>query len=238
MMLQTRLSEAGILNRRLRPLQGAPEGSVVLHEIYASIQGESSYAGLPCTFIRTTACHLRCNYCDTPHAFTQGEPWTLQAIHRSVRRLGHNLVEITGGEPLLQNSVLPLMSQLCDAGHRVLLETSGSLDISSVDPRVVRIVDFKTPSSGELSANRYENIEVLTNTDEVKLVLGDRADYEWARDLIAKHKLNEKCTVLLGTIFGELENSRLAQWIVEDQLPVRMQIQMHKAIWHPQARGV
>lgn len=224
--------------RRLGPLRLAPEGGLVLHEIYASIQGESTWAGWPCTFVRTAACHLRCRYCDTPHAFSQGQPFGMEAIYEAVRALGLPLVEVTGGEPLLQPNVLPLMAGLADAGYRVLLETSGSLDISGVDARVVRIVDFKTPSSGEEAANRYDNAAHLRPHDEVKLVLGDRTDYDWAKDLITRLDLSNRCTVLLGPVWNALEPARLAAWMVEDALPVRMQVQMHKYIWDPKTRGV
>jgi len=222
----------------LRPIAGADAQTLVLHEIYASIQGESTYAGQPCTFVRTTACNLRCSYCDTPHAFTQGRPYSLDQTFAQVASLGLPLVEVTGGEPLLQPAANPLMSRLCDAGYSVLLETSGSLDISAVDPRVVRIVDFKTPSSGEEQANLWSNVDALRRKDEVKLVLGNRQDYDWAKDLIERCDLPARCTVLMGSVFGQLPAGTLAQWIVEDRLPVRQQLQMHKYIWDPAARGV
>lgn len=227
-----------ILSRRLKPLERAPDNGLLIHEIYASVQGESTYAGLPCTFVRTSVCHLRCNYCDTGHAFTQGEPMSLDAIVEQVDNLGINLVEITGGEPLLQNNVLPLMTRLCDEGYRVLLETSGACDISVVDSRVVQIVDLKTPSSGEVDANLWSNIEHLKPTDEVKFVIGDKEDFEWCKSVIEKYALDKKCKVLMGVIFGRLEPAELAAWIVEHKLPVRMQLQMHKYIWEPKARGV
>jgi 7-carboxy-7-deazaguanine synthase len=224
-----------MLARRLKPLDNAPKDGLVLHEIYASIQGESTYAGLPCTFIRTTACHLRCHYCDTPHAFMEGRHYTTDEIRQEVQRLGPKLVELTGGEPLLQANVHPLMQQLADDGYTVLLETSGSLDISTTDPRVIKIVDFKTPSSGEDAANLWSNLEHLTSRDEVKLVLGNRDDYEWAKQTIPKI---QRATILLGVVWGELDNQDLARWILEDRLPVRMQVQLHKYIWDPKARGV
>jgi 7-carboxy-7-deazaguanine synthase len=224
--------------KRLRPLTSAPADGLVVHEIYASVQGESTYAGVPCTFVRTTACNLRCRYCDTPHAFTQGEPMSLDAIVARVASLGPRTVEITGGEPLLQTNVLPLMQRLCDAGYRVLLETSGSIDISPVDPRVIRIVDFKSPSSGELEANYWPNVAALRPHDEVKLVLGDRQDYEWAKAVIREHDLAKRCTVLLGPIWGSLDAKELVGWINEDHLPVRLNLQLHKFIWDPKQRGV
>ncbi len=226
------------LKKRLKPLERVLEGGLLIHEIYASIQGESSFAGLPCTFVRTTTCNLRCTYCDTPHAFTGGESMSADAVFAEVERLGIRLVEITGGEPLLQEPIYPLMTRLCEAGYTVLLETSGSLDISRVDERVVRIVDFKTPSSGELDANDYGNIAHLAQGDEVKFVMGSREDYEWARDFTAEHRLTERCQVLMGTVFGQLEPEVLVDWIVEDKLDVRMQLQMHKYIWDPKQQGV
>ena len=226
------------LAKRMKPLSRVAPGELLIHEIYASIQGESSFAGLPCTFVRTTTCHLRCSYCDSVHAFTQGESMTEDAIVAEVERLGVRLVEVTGGEPLLQPRVYPLMTRLCDAGYTVLLETSGSLDISQVDERVVKIVDFKTPSSGEVDENYYENIEKVTRRDEVKFVLGSREDYLWARALIEEHALSERCQVLMGTVFGKLQPVDLVDWIVEDRLDVRMQLQMHKYIWDPKERGV
>lgn len=227
------------LARRLKVIDHhrAP-GGLVIHEIYASIQGESTYAGRPCTFVRTSGCHLRCGYCDTPHAFAQGEWRSHDDILREVEGHGLPLVELTGGEPLLQPEVLPLMKRLCDAGYTVLLETSGSLGIDDVDPRVVRIVDFKTPSSKELGANRYEIIPSLRPSDEVKLVLGSREDYLWAKNLVFEHELARRCTVLMGTVFGALAPRELVDWVVADRLPVRVQLQMHKVIWDPDARGV
>jgi 7-carboxy-7-deazaguanine synthase len=226
-------------NKRLVPLKGLDdERELMVHEVYSSIQGESSYAGRPCTFIRTTACHLRCHYCDTPHAFYEGKAWSIDRVVNTVRKIGHPLVELTGGEPLLQGSAVALMRHLCDEGYEVLLETSGSLDISVVDPRVVCIMDLKTPSSGEEAANDYANIEHLMKHHEVKLVLGDRADYEWAKEILERFELSKRCTVLMGPVYGRLELAELAQWILADHLPVRLQVQMHKVIWEPYARGV
>ena len=226
------------MQKRLQPLEKVREGELLIHEIYASIQGESTYAGLPCTFVRTTACNLRCSYCDTYQAFKGGESMDEDSVFEEVERLGIRLVELTGGEPLLQEAVYPLMTRFCDAGYTVLLETSGSLDISRVDERVVRIVDFKTPSSRECGANRYENVAHLTERDEVKFVLGSREDYEWARALIQEHQLSKRCEVLMGTVFTRLEPKTLVDWIVEDKLDVRMQLQMHKYIWDPKKQGV
>lgn len=210
----------------------------MVHEIYASVQGESSYVGLPCSFVRTTACNLRCRYCDTPHAFAHGGGMSLDAIEAKLDELGPKLVLITGGEPLLQANVHPLMTRLCDKGYTVLLETSGSLDIRPVDPRVVRIVDLKTPSSGEVKANLYANMDALRPSDEVKFVIGDEADYEWARETVAKYDIASKATVLFGPVFGALPPQDLVAWILRDRLPVRMQVQVHKYIWDPAERGV
>src|SRR4051794_24710945 len=176
-------------DQRLRPLQGKPAGSLVVHEIYRSIQGESTFAGLPCVFVRLTACHLRCGYCDTPHAFRQGETLTLGQVVVRALALGDQLVEITGGEPLLQPEVFPLMTRLADAGRTVLLETSGAIDIGPVDSRVRVILDLKTPGSGEVATNHWPNVALLKPTDEVKFVVCDRADFDWAVAQVRAHAL-------------------------------------------------
>jgi 7-carboxy-7-deazaguanine synthase len=223
---------------RLRPLEGIGADRLLLHEIFGSIQGESTHAGRPCTFVRTTACNLRCTYCDTRHAFKGGTSYSLGEVHAAVDGLGLSVVEITGGEPLLQPAVLPLMQQLCDAGYTVLLETSGSLSVAAVDPRVHKIIDLKTPSSGELAANDLTNLQRLSRLDEVKFVLGSRADYDWAKQVLQAHRLADKATVLMGTVFDTVPLAELAAWIVADRLPVRMQLQLHKYIWDPQRTGV
>ena len=226
------------LATRLRPLSGLAPGSLLVHEIYASVQGESTFAGLPCTFVRTTACNLRCRWCDTAHAFFEGRTMTVAEVVAEVERQGLGLCELTGGEPLLQPGSLELMAALCDRRYRVLLETSGSLDVRPVDPRVVKIVDLKAPASGEEPSNRYDNVDALLAHDELKLVLADRADYEWAREKVVELDLARRCTVLFGPAFGRLEPRELAAWIVADRLPVRMQLQLHKYVWDPKARGV
>jgi 7-carboxy-7-deazaguanine synthase len=210
-----------------------------INEIYPSIQGESTWAGLPCVFVRLTACDLRCTYCDTEYAFYEGKKRTLADIITEVLSHDIPLVEITGGEPLLQRNVHPLMTALCDAGRTVLIETSGAHDIGPIDPRVHRIMDLKTPGSGESARNLWTNIPLLEKRDEVKFVIGSREDYEWSREQTRTHSLAERCgTVLFSPVFGKIEPRDIVQWILEDQLPVRFQLQLHKFIWEPRARGV
>jgi 7-carboxy-7-deazaguanine synthase len=223
---------------RLQPLQGKPAGTLLIHEIYRSLQGESTFAGLPCVFIRLTACHLRCVYCDTPHAFAQGEILELDAVLSRALELGDDLVEITGGEPLLQPEVYPLMTRLADAGKTVLLETSGAIDTGAVDARVRIILDVKTPGSGESAANVWGNLERLKPTDEVKFVVCDRDDFEWSIDMINSRHLTARCPVLLSAAFGQLGPTELARLILESGLPIRLQLQQHKILWDPAARGV
>ncbi len=212
---------------------------LTVNEIYRSIQGESTWAGLPCVFVRLTFCDLRCTYCDTAYAFYEGQKMALPEIVAAVLALHCPLVEITGGEPLLQKNVLPLMTQLCDLGLTVLLETSGAHDISKVDPRVRRIMDLKTPGSGEVQRNRFANIEHLNGRDEVKFVIGSREDYLWTREQIETHRLAHRCgTVLLSPIFGRIEPRQIVEWMLEDQLPARFQLQLHKFIWAPETKGV
>jgi 7-carboxy-7-deazaguanine synthase len=211
-----------------------------IHEIYLSIQGESSFAGLPCVFVRTTGCPLRCSWCDTEHAFYAGQESSVEAVLEAVS--GYDpaaLVEITGGEPLAQKNVLPLMSELADAGRTVLLETSGALDIAPVDPRVHIIMDLKCPDSGEAERNRWDNLEHLRRSrDELKFVLASRRDYEFARDAIRARDLASRAQLLLSTVFGALSASDVVQWMLDDRLPARFQLQLHKLIWDPAAKGV
>ena len=212
---------------------------LTINEIYRSIQGESSWAGLPCVFVRLTFCDLRCTYCDTAYAFYAGTRMKLSEIVEQVLAFGCPLVEITGGEPLLQKNVIPLMSTLCDLGETVLIETSGAHDISKIDPRVHRIMDLKTPGSGESERNRYENIPFLTAGDEVKFVIGSREDYLWSRQKIEEFQLADRCrTVLFSPIFGRIDPRSIVEWMLEDRLPVRFQLQMHKFIWAPETKGV
>jgi len=217
----------------------AKEDTLVVHEIYASIQGESTFAGLPCTFVRLTGCNLRCSWCDTPHAFYDGTRMARAAVLEEALARGTELVELTGGEPLLQPGARPLMKELADAGRTVLLEISGEQDISEIDPRVHRIVDLKAPASGEAARNRWANLLLLTPRDEVKIVIADRADYEWTRDKVREHRLHERAgAVLLSPVHGALDPKDLVAWVLEDRLPVRFQLQMHKHIWPPETQGV
>jgi 7-carboxy-7-deazaguanine synthase len=213
--------------------------SLTINEIYKSIQGESTWAGLPCVFVRLTFCDLRCTYCDTAYAFYAGTKMPLAQIVEQVLAFRCPLVEITGGEPLLQRNVLPLMAELCDRGETVLIETSGAHDISGIDSRVHRIMDLKTPDSGESHRNRYENIFHLTERDEVKFVIGSRDDYVWSKEMIAKFDLVSRCgTVLLSPVFGRIDPREIVEWLLEDNLRVRFQLQLHKFIWSPEAKGV
>jgi 7-carboxy-7-deazaguanine synthase len=210
-----------------------------IHEIYLSVQGESTHAGRPCLFVRLTGCQMRCVWCDTAYAFYGGESRTVDEILAEVARHGCRLVEITGGEPLLQPAVHSLMTALCDAGYEVLLETGGGLDISAVDRRVRRIVDIKCPASGEAENNRWENLADLRAGDELKLVLADRADYEWAARVVAERHLAELgLPIHFSPVHGRLDPAELAGWILRDRLPVRLQLQLHKYVWGAETRGV
>ena len=200
-------------------------------EIFHSLQGESSRVGLPTVFIRLTGCPLRCRWCDTSYAFSGGENRSITDIVAEAGRHGTRTVCVTGGEPLAQKNSLSLLSALCDAGFDVSLETSGAIDIGDVDPRVSRIMDLKAPGSGEMDKNLPANLPLLAPRDEVKIVIADRADYEWARGIIAEHLLAERCPVLLSPVQGELEPATLAEWILADRLPVRFQLQLHKILW-------
>lgn len=244
--------------------------TLVVNEVYLSLQGESTFAGLPCVFVRLTACNLRCSYCDTAYAFTEGKKRALSEVRADVLQLAKPylnsrlqtsglrlpLVELTGGEPLLQPNALVLMKQLCDDGFTVLIETSGALDISKVDPRVRRIMDLKCPASGEVERNRFENIPHLKATDEIKFVIGTVEDYEWAKQQIAAHKLDAVCPLLMSWVhplrpeqqdkslkrvpegLTAITRQDLVERIVADALPVRFQAQLHKIVWPPEQRGV
>ncbi|MEC7861865.1 MAG: radical SAM protein [Verrucomicrobiota bacterium] len=210
-----------------------------LTEIYQSIQGESSFVGKRCIFVRLTGCNLRCSYCDTEYSFYGGKNHSIGDILNIINDFNCNLVEITGGEPLLQKGVFSLMTSLCDKGKTVLIETSGNRDISMIDPRVHVIMDLKTPSSGESHNNRYENIKHLKTKDEVKFVIGSEEDYVWSRDKLISENLNELCgNVIFSPVFAQLEYSEIVDWIVRDDLDVTFQLQLHKFIWDPTEKGV
>lgn len=212
---------------------------LTINEIFHSIQGESTYTGRPCVFVRLTACDLRCSWCDTPYAFAEGTKASVEDVMLRVEEYGCDLVEITGGEPLLQSDVYPLMRQLLDSGRTVMLETGGHRSIRDVPEGVIRIVDVKCPGSGESAKNHWENLDLLTSHDEVKFVLRDRGDYEFARDIVARHDLvGRTAAVLFSPVHGVLPSKDLAAWILEDRLPVRLQLQAHKYIWSPDTRGV
>ncbi len=207
-----------------------------LTELFLSIQGEADAVGWPTVFVRLTGCPLRCGYCDTAYAFQGGEWATIAEVVERVTHFGVRRVCVTGGEPLAQKAALPLMTALCDAGFSVSLETSGALDIGPVDPRVVKVMDLKTPGSGEMHRNRLENLPLLTGTDQIKFVICDRADYEWARGMLRDHALDGRCSVLFSPGYETLAPQVLADWLLEDRLPVRLQVQLHKYLWGD-ARG-
>jgi len=205
-------------------------------EIYQSIQGESSYAGLPCVFVRTTGCDLRCSWCDSEFTFTGGTQMTLDQITGEVEKYDCKLVELTGGEPLLQPEIYELTTRLADAGNTVLIETGGHRDISKLDPRVVRIMDLKCPASGECEKNLFSNLEHLRPIDEVKFVLADREDYDWALKTVREYGLEDRVKLLISTAFGALETAEVVRWMLEDKLRARFQLQLHKYIWKPDER--
>ncbi len=203
-------------------------------EVFASLQGEGLSTGVPTVFVRLTGCPLRCGYCDTTYAFSGGRSIGLEELLAQVRAFGLSHACVTGGEPLAQPECLTLLSALCDAGLRVSLETSGALPLEGIDPRVQKVMDLKTPGSGEADRNRLQNLELLSAEDQVKFVICSRADYEWSRALVASHGLDSRCTVLFSPAAGTLEPVRLAEWILADRLPVRFQIQLHKVLWGEQ----
>ena len=212
---------------------------LTVNEIFHSIQGESTYAGQPCVFVRLTACDLRCTWCDTPYAFTEGRKMSLDEVVDRVREYGCDVVEITGGEPLLQKEVYPLMERLLDEGRTVMLETGGHLSADEVPAGVVRVIDIQCPGSGESARVHWPNLERLRSSDELKFVIRDRADYEFAREVVAKHHLLSRCAAVhFSPVHGVLEAKQLAEWILADRLSVRLQLQVHKYIWSPETRGV
>ncbi|HEY6417372.1 MAG TPA: radical SAM protein [Candidatus Binataceae bacterium] len=210
-----------------------------INEIFLSIQGESTHAGRPCVFVRLTGCNLRCRWCDTEYAFYDGRKMTIAEVAEIIEGYRCDLVEITGGEPLLQEGVYPLIDAMLNAGRTVMVETSGAVNLVALDPRVIKIMDLKCPGSGEHQRNLWSNLDHLTPRDEVKFVVADRADYEWARDVIRERGIASRAgAMLMSPVFGELEPARLAAWILEDRLGARLQLQIHKYIWPPTARGV
>ena len=234
------------IDQRLAPLAGKPTGQLLIHEIYRSIQGESTFAGLPCVFVRLAVCDARCVWCDTPHAFTQGKLFTVDQVLSQVLEYHCPLVEITGGEPLLQIEVVSLMSRLADRGLTVLLETSGAHDLGPVDPRVHIIMDLKCPDSGESAGNRWANLDLLKPSDEIKFVIASRKDFDWTIQTIRDYDLDRRFPLLLSPVFSvpannpasTIQPAELAQWLLESGLQARLQLQLHKLIWDPQARGV
>jgi 7-carboxy-7-deazaguanine synthase len=207
-------------------------------EVYASVQGESTHVGKPCVFVRLTGCNLRCTWCDSTFTFTGGTYRDVDEVVAEAHAFGIPTIEVTGGEPLVQKTAIPLMQKLVDLGHEVLLETSGSRSIADVPEAVHVILDFKPPDSGEERANLWENVELLKPHHEVKLVIASRRDYEWARDKVREHRLAERCVVLMSPVWGAVDPKDLVAWILEDRLPVRFQLQLHKVVWPPDQRGV
>lgn len=224
--------------QRLRLLENAPVNQLLIHEIYQSIQGESTFAGLPCVFVRTSVCGQRCRWCDTPHAFAEGTWLDPQAVFERVRGFDCPLIEFTGGEPLLQAAIHPLMTQLADLGHTILLETGGAEDIAMVDRRVHVIMDLKCPDSGECERNNWANLAHLKPTDQIKFVLASRADFDWMVKTIHEHQLDQRFIVLMSAVFGSVSLQDLVNWLLESRLQIRFQLQMHKVIWDPKTRGV
>ena len=209
-----------------------------INEIYASIQGESSHTGLPCVFIRLTGCNLRCTWCDTAHAFYEGKNMDIEEILQEIETHKLPLIEITGGEPLMQENVYPLMDTLLEKGYQVMLETGGSLSIEKVPEKVIKILDIKCPGSGEESKNHLDNLNYLSPHDEIKFVLLDRADYDWSRKLIQEYDLDSSAQILFSPVYDKLDLKDLSKWVLEDQLPVRLQTQLHKVIWSKDTIGV
>ena len=209
-----------------------------VNEIYYSIQGESTHVGRPCIFIRLTYCNLRCTYCDTEYAFYEGKDIEIPEIMAEIKQWNCNLVEVTGGEPLFQDECIDLLNELTNQNYEVLLETGGSLSISDVPKEIIRIVDFKCPSSGMAKKNLWSIVNDLQPHDEVKFVIGDREDFDWAIDMLNKYSLNRKCSILFSPTFGKIDPSLIVEWILEGDIPVRMQLQMHKHIWESDRKGV
>ena len=211
---------------------------IKINEIYLSVQGESTHTGLPCIFIRLTGCNLRCSWCDTAYAFHEGKNMSIDEILQKVANFEIHLVEITGGEPLMQDNVYTLMKRLIEEGYKVMLETGGSISLERVPKDVIKIMDLKCPGSGEQAKNNLDNLKLLLPHDEVKFVILDKKDYEWSRDIIKRYKINETAHILLSPVFDKLELKEMVKWILEDRLPVRLQTQLHKIIWDKNTIGV
>ena len=212
--------------------------SLKINEIYYSVQGESTHAGRPCIFIRLTYCNLRCTYCDTEYAFYDGKDMEITDIMSEIKQWDCNLVEVTGGEPLFQEECIDLLNELVNSNYEVMLETGGSLSISNVPKKVIKIVDFKCPSSKMVKKNLWSIVEDLQPHDEVRFVIGDREDFDWEKDRITKYSLDKICTLLFSPAFGKIDPQHIVEWILADNLPVRMQMQMHKMIWNPEEKGI
>ena len=212
--------------------------SLKINEIYYSVQGESTHAGRPCIFIRLTYCNLRCSYCDTEYAFYDGKDMEITDIMSEIKQWDCNLVEVTGGEPLFQDECIDLLNELVNSNYEVMLETGGSLSISDVPKKVIKIVDFKCPSSKMEKKNLWFIVDDLKGHDEVKFVIGNREDFDWAKDRITEYSLDKICTLLFSPTFGEIDPQQIVEWILAENLPVRMQLQMHKMIWSPEEKGV
>jgi len=223
---------------RLDPLKRKATGQLLVHEVYRSIQGESTFAGLPCVFVRLTACSARCVWCDTPHSFKEGDLFSIDDVLERVLAFGCPLVELTGGEPLLQEEALGLMARLANSGLTVLLETSGTVSIEGVDPRAHIIMDLKCPDSGECENNLWANLDLLKPSDQLKFVIASKRDFEWKEETIRCRDLGRRFTVLLSAVFGSVTPRELANWLLQSGLQVRFQLQLHKYIWDPRARGV
>ena len=212
--------------------------SLKINEIYYSVQGESTHSGCPCIFIRLTYCNLRCSYCDTEYAFYDGKDMEITDIMSEIKQWDCNLVEVTGGEPLFQEECIDLLNELVNSNYEVMLETGGSLSISNVPKKVIKIVDFKCPSSKMVKKNLWPIVNDLQPHDEVKFVIGNRGDFDWAKDRIMEYSLDKICTLLFSPTFGEIDPQQIVEWILAENLPVRMQLQMHKMIWSPEEKGV
>ena len=207
-------------------------------EIYRSVQGEGSHAGYPCVFVRLTGCNLRCTWCDTEYGYNGGKDLSLEQVLKEVSALNTNLVEVTGGEPLLQEETPQLVDLLLENGYTVLIETAGSIDISCVSKKAVRIVDMKCPGSGMLDKNFYKNLDLVTDKDEIKFVIKDKADFDWAVNLIKRHDLESKTQILISPVYGEMDQEKLTEWLLESGINARLQVQLHKIIWGPDKTGV